>query len=293
MVKKITRILYALVVLGGLPAKAGPIIDGYFDSSEYTTGYYVNFEVEGGKKQHPIPVSDQGQLWTYQDSDGNLSVAFIQPTSLVDNSYGANAIGWGSAAPSGKNHKFEDLVGSDDARFVFIDKSDNIVLDITMDYLHGYGNKKEDPPYTSGGVVDGEGNVTFGSAQDVLESATSLEYNWVNFGKAAWEADGSLNYFGKNSNSPAADSNYNVTDTTYSDWIFEVIYECKIDGGLFDNNGFGGITIPIVHDSPNKLGKNKVWQNGDLEPVPAPGAVILGAIGLGFTSWLGRRKFSV
>jgi len=43
---KITTILYALVVLGSLPALASPTIDGRFNPSEgYTTGYYVNFEV--------------------------------------------------------------------------------------------------------------------------------------------------------------------------------------------------------------------------------------------------------
>jgi len=31
----------------------------------------------------------------------------------------------------------------------------------------------------------------------------------------------------------------------------------------------------------------------DVQHVPVPGAVLLGAIGIGFSSWLGRRKFSV
>jgi len=31
----------------------------------------------------------------------------------------------------------------------------------------------------------------------------------------------------------------------------------------------------------------------DAEVVPVPSAVLLGAIGLGFSGWLGRRKFSV
>jgi len=52
----------------------------------------------------------------------------------------------------------------------------------------------------------------------------------------------------------------------YEYWIFDVIYEFKIDGrlftgikgGLFEEDGFV-LSIPIVHDSPNKIGKNKVY----------------------------------
>ena len=224
-------------------------------------------------------------------SSGNLSVAFIQPKSLVDNSYGTNAVGWGSYTQNGKNHKFTDLIGSDDAQFVFTDGLGNTVLDITLDYLHGYGSRKEDPPYASGGVVDGEGSVNFGSASDILAVATSLQYNWDTFGSSY------PGYFGKDSDSPLTGSqdptvstSYTTVDPDLSAWVFDVTYEFQISGSLF-SNGFGGITIPLVHDSPNKIGKNKVYD--DLELCPVPSAVILGVIGLGFSSWLGRRKFSL
>lgn len=290
---KITKILCALVVLGALPASANavPTIDGRFEPGEgYTTGYYVNFEVEGGKNQPLIPVSDQGQLWKHQDASGNLYVAFIQPVTLVDNSYGANAVGWGSYAPSGKNHKFQELIGSDKAQFVFTDGLGTTVLDITMDYIHGYGNKKEDPPYASGGVVDGEGKVTVGSVGDVIEWATSLQYNWDTFGSSY------PGYFGKDSDSPATGSQdpaaancYDVMDPSLSDWVFEVTYEFRVDGSLFAENGFGGLTIPILHDSPNKIGKNKVYPQVD-GVIPEPTTIALLSIGTSLVGWLRRRK---
>ncbi|MBA7603467.1 hypothetical protein ES703_10578 [subsurface metagenome] len=302
---KLAAILWVLVVLGGLPAQADPMINGLFETSDgYTTGYYVNFELEGAKKDDPhIPYTGaQGQLWTYQAPTvggipGDLSMVFIQPKSLVDNSYGTTAVGWGSYAPSGKDHKFTDLIGSDAAQFVFTDGLGNIVLDFTMDYIHGYGIKPDDkpdkklPPYASGGVVDGDGSVNVGSASDILAWATSLEYNWVNFGSSY------PGNFGDGSNSPATGSqdptdlsSYVVTDPPGPwDWVFDVIYEFKIDGSILGANS--NFYIEVVHDSPNKIGKNKVYD--DLELIPAPPAVILGVIGLGFSGWLGRRKFSV
>ena len=77
-----------------------------------------------------------------------------------------------------------------------------------------------------------------------------------------------------------------------SGWIFEVIYEFKIDGSVLGGNS--NFYIDIVHDSPNKIGKNKVYDDlVPIEPIPAPGAVILGGIGVGLVSWLRRRKFIV
>ena len=117
--------------LGGL-ASADPMIDGRFDPGEgYSTGQSVIFGVEGTGQ-----TVAGGQLWVHQSqASGDVSVLFIQPKTLVDNTYGDNSIGWGPAAPSGKRHNFKDLLGSDKAQFVFTDGSGNAVLDVTMDYI--------------------------------------------------------------------------------------------------------------------------------------------------------------
>ena len=96
-------------------ATAAPVVDGRFDPNEgYTTGYSVDFDVEGGH------TATGGELWLHQDgATGDVYVSFTQPKTLVDNTYGDNSIGWGSDAASGKRHNFGGLlckvhVGEDD-----------------------------------------------------------------------------------------------------------------------------------------------------------------------------------
>jgi len=126
------------VVLVGLSAtlNATPIVDGRFDPGEgYTLGHYVNIEVEGGRRSGNIP-ADDGVLWVYRDfATADLFANLTQPLTLVDNSYGDNSIGWGSSAPSGKNHNFTNLKGSDKAQVTITDADGDILLDFIMDYL--------------------------------------------------------------------------------------------------------------------------------------------------------------
>ena len=49
----------------------------------------------------------------------------------MDNTYGTNASsGWGT-----QGHKFNDLLGSDQADFQFTDGKGNVVLDFVADYV--------------------------------------------------------------------------------------------------------------------------------------------------------------
>lgn len=69
-------------------------------------------------------------------------------------------------------------------------------------------------------------------------------------------------------------------------------------GGLGSGDLVDNFTIRAIDDNPldPKGTAEHFWitgLNAEFEPVPAPGAVILGVIGLGFSGWLGKRKFSV
>ena len=166
---------FAMTVIP-IVATAAPTADGLFDPTEgYTFGRWVDFAVE--IKDSPTTTVSGGQLWLYEDADsGNVCVAFIQPLTLVDNTYGTNAIGWGAAAPSGKQHKFGDLKGSDKVEFLFTDGDGNTVLNVEMDYLTE--TSKHSGVYESLGVSGGDGKVISGSASSVLEWGTSLDYNF-------------------------------------------------------------------------------------------------------------------
>ena len=251
--------LGAIVLLAiSVHATAAPVIDGRFDPSEgYTTGIALSFAVEDS-----TTIVQGGKLWKYQDpSTGDLSIYFMQPLTLVDNTYGANSIGWGkNVAPSGKNHNFKDLVGSDKAQFVFSDAQGNVVLDITTDYFSE--TAKDSGVYDSMGVTgDRDSAVDVGSAGDVLEWSSSLDYNF-NVLNHKLTVD-----------SPATDLNY-TENPNYQGWIYEVGYELRIAGSVFGSSGLGDIGLTVVHDSPNKIGKNKVY------PTPEPATMLLLAAGI-------------
>ena len=243
-------------VLVAAEACGAPIVDGRFDSGEgYTSGRWLNFAVE-----RTDTIVSGGQLWLHQDlGTGDVFLAFTQPLTLVDNTYGAGSIGWGDNAPSGKNHNFKDLAGSDKAQFQFTDNAGNTVLDVTLDYMSE--TSKRSGTYASLGVTGGDGNVEVGSAADVLEWGTSLDYNFNTLGFVLTE------------DSPATDDAY-TENPDFAGWVYDVIYEMRVSAGVFGDNGFGDVTIPIVHDSPNKIGKNKVYPGGG-GTLPEPATIAL------------------
>ena len=115
----------ATLIMAAAAAHADPVIDGRFDPGEgYSTGQYLNFVLDDGT------FVSGGQVWSFVAANGDVSLAFIQPTSINDNSYGTTRIGWGS-----HNHNLSDLVGSDKVQIQMTNGADNTVLDFTLDYL--------------------------------------------------------------------------------------------------------------------------------------------------------------
>ena len=159
---KMVLCIVAVAMLMSSHAFAIPVLDGRFDQEGYTAGKYLNFEVEDYDDGNPLGPQgeggiygddvgeEQGQLWYYQDAvSRDLYLAFIQPKSLIDNSYGDNAIGWGTI-----DHPLDKLHGSDAAHIVLTNNG-SPVFDITFDYL--YSNSKDNPTDWGSGLASDSG----------------------------------------------------------------------------------------------------------------------------------------
>jgi len=310
-------VIVALTLSMSSQVFADLIVDGKVGGfSEYSHGYFVDYEFGGGQ-------TATGEIWYTKDTSNNkLYLGFTEPLSLVDNSYGQkegiasdidNSIDWPEKTGKGgsykPDHKFGDLLGSDKAGFIFADGAEFYV-----DYINGYGtDKSKIPPFASGGVTDGDGYVVkdgFGNPYaSGISAATSLAWNYNEFkstplftsysgtDQTKWQEyfySPETEWDGSPIDYDALGDAYTVVDAAYSDWIFEVAYEVCIDLDLFpiEFEGIGSLVSINAHVSPHKIGSSNDNFGTPGEPVPVPGAVILGVIGIGFSSWLGRRKFS-
>jgi hypothetical protein len=236
------------------------VVDGVLTASDgYTHVQQINFQLQNGTM-----VQDPGTLAWSTDAQGNVYVAFVQPLSINDNTYGTNAIGWGS-----KGHKFGDLTGSDKAQFNFTNGAGQTFI-YTLDYLTATSSSPSG--YNSLGVTGGDGSVgkdnfssvasgttIHGQASDVLSFGSSLAHNFNQLG---------FNQF--TTNSPATAPNHLNPDGTidysqgYADpasapgWVYSIQYEIEISASAFGPSGFGGVSVPAAHDSPSKFGQNTI-----------------------------------
>jgi hypothetical protein len=251
--------LAALVAVSLLAfgSTASATVDGTYTPGEYTNVTSLSFQLDNG-----TAVQNPGTLAWSVDSSGNVFVAFVQPLSINDNTYGTNAIGWGS-----KGHKFNDLVGSDKGHFDFTNGAGQVVLSFDLDYI---SQNKTTGTYTSLGVTGGDGKVSKGSSSSVVQWGTSLGYDLNTLGFSqyttnspaatpAHNPDGSIDYSKPYSNSAAPG------------WDYSITYEVMISAAAFGPSGFGSVDVPYAHDSPSKFGQNTIIV------VPEPSTYLGGA----------------
>ncbi len=160
---------------------------------------------------------------------GDVKVRYLQSRNVVDNTYGVNSVGYP------KHHNFGDLLGSDKAQFRFRDGAGSVVLEFIADYI------SSSSAYPSGygtlGVAGGDGKMVVGSSANVVSVETSITES-LNQSPA---------FYGFTTDSPAEPN---------AAWDYVDSYTVVVKGSLFTANGFGGVEIPGVHNSPSKKGFN-------------------------------------
>jgi hypothetical protein len=191
-----------------------------------------------------------------------VHVRLILNPDFVDNTYGANAIGWshgnaaparlpagamGMGAPGAKvmmpmphgmlGHTFMDLVGSDHAEFKLSDADAHLVLHVKADYL---SPASAPSGYASLGVRGGDGRMLEGDAAAIVAVSTSLDRNLNECGMPSYTVD-----------SPATDANYTPNRAT-PNWDYRVVYDVWVRADAFGASGFGDALVDFVHASPSK-----------------------------------------
>ncbi len=183
-----------------------------------------------------IPNIVNAKLRWVTNADGTITIRSTFAKTFVDNTYGTNAIGWGT-----KGHTFSNLVGSDHVQLALFDNSNTKKLEFKLDYITASNTAPSG--YKTLGVLGGEGQMILGNASDVVSVRTSIDSNLNGFGYVL------------TTNSPVTDLNY-TPNPSYPNWIFEVWYEVTVKASAFGTSGFKNPMIASVHASPSKTGNN-------------------------------------
>jgi hypothetical protein len=210
----------------------------------------------------PCVVNQAPTLTVVPDGSGGVWITYLQSYNLNDNSYGANAVGWGT-----KGHTFGNLVGSDKAQFIIKDNSGNTVMNFYFDYI----SAKSGTPsgYDTLGVTGGEGAISVGSAAWVMsDSTTSFA---VDLNRLGYFSGGVCNVTGGTNllvDSPPTTGPLSYVFANPADfpngWDFNDTYYVHISAAAFGGNdpSLYTVTVPSVHNSPAKVCQP------DLPPAP-------------------------
>ena len=171
------------------------------------------------------------QHWT-TNADGTITIRTTFSKTFVDNTYGANQVGW-----PGGNHKFNSLVGSDKLEMALFDADGAKQLEFVLDYLDS--SNVVPSGYQSSGVT----SMSVGSIADVVSASTSIDANFNQFGYVL------------TSDSPATDAAY-TPNPAAPFFIFEAWYEVTVRSEAFGAAGFGYPRVESMHASPSKTGNH-------------------------------------
>jgi hypothetical protein len=191
-----------------------------------------------------------GNFFLSFDTNGNLHVKFSQFTNFNDNSYGTNAVGWGT-----KGHKFQDLTNSDNAQFAITNGAGQVVLQFKLDYVTCNTAYTTASKCKTLGPDGGDGGMVKGQRAWVLDFDTSLDQNLNDLGFCT---NGSCLVSGVdlkvNSPPTTGPNSYTLADPAFTGWNFNNVYEATIDKAAWGAAGFGGVSLAAIHNSPSKPG---------------------------------------
>jgi hypothetical protein len=184
-----------------------------------------------------------GLLYTTVLSSGDIQVKYVQQ-NVNDNRYGTGAT---AATGWSRTQNFSNLTGSDKAEFKFTDGKGNIVLDFFVDYITASNSFPSG--YGSLGPFGGDGSWVTGNQAYLLSYTSSLAENFNKTGSPF-----KTGYF---INSPAETAPLSGISIP-AGWDYDNSYTVVVSKSAFGTNGFGGVTIPAVHDSPPKIGSSNL-----------------------------------
>lgn len=224
-----------------------PVVDGLIDDA-----YYNNPQTT---RQDYCDASGHvlaSLMNTYDIDDANYQYIYVvleMDRGLVDNTYGSN-----THSSWHHGHSLKDMKGSDKAKFDLYDGSGTLLYSPLMDYIQ---DEQSTPSgWGSGGITAGEGHAD-GLDPAYFNGETSLGYNLNTYCNTGIN-NCTISGVNLKKDSPPADQYYNPTDPAFADWEYSYIYEFSVDRAAFGAAGFGFVSIPFTHVSPNKVGKNEI-----------------------------------